>query len=85
MATSTRAHSERVPAARKGEAAMDRLEARLNEAGLGEHVAAFRAERIAPDQLSEMTDADLRELGLVIASASGRPSPGWTLRPIRRV
>jgi class 3 adenylate cyclase/predicted ATPase len=45
---------------------MDRLEAWLNEAGLGKHVAAFRAERIAPDQLSEMTDADLRELGLVL-------------------
>ena len=42
------------------------LEAWLNEAGLGEHVAGFSAERITLNQLAELTDAELRELGLAL-------------------
>lgn len=42
------------------------LEGWLHEAGLGRHAAAFRAERIAPGQLTALTDAELRELGLTL-------------------
>jgi class 3 adenylate cyclase/predicted ATPase len=51
------------PASRKGDSAV-LLEAWLHEAGLGDHAAAFRAQRIAPQQVSALTDAELRELGL---------------------
>lgn len=45
---------------------MDSLDAWLHEAGLSKYASAFRAERIAPDQLRELTDTELRELGLSI-------------------
>jgi class 3 adenylate cyclase/predicted ATPase len=38
----------------------------LRTVGLGERVAAFQAHGIAADQLHELTDDDLRELGLTI-------------------
>src|SRR6476646_11089374 len=42
------------------------LEAWLSSIGLAERLDAFRAQRITPDQLPELTDDDLRELGLTI-------------------
>jgi class 3 adenylate cyclase len=63
MATPTKAYTERAPASRNGEAATGCIEAWLHEAGLGHHVVAFRAQRIAPQQVFALTDAELRELG----------------------
>jgi class 3 adenylate cyclase/predicted ATPase len=42
------------------------LEAWLHSIGLGEHAPAFAANRITEDQIHELTEADLRELGLTI-------------------
>ena len=36
----------------------------LEELGLGEYVAAFQAERVAVENLPELTDADLKDIGL---------------------
>ena len=38
----------------------------LNSIGLADHIPAYRDNRITADQLRELTDADLRELGLTI-------------------
>jgi hypothetical protein len=38
----------------------------LSSIGLAERVEAFRAHRITADQLSDLTEDDLRELGLTI-------------------
>jgi class 3 adenylate cyclase/predicted ATPase len=78
MIAPTKAHPEHAPTAC--------LEAWLHEAGLGDHAAAFRAERIAPNQLSGLTDAELRELGLPLgdrirfrlALARADPAPNPT-------
>ena len=42
------------------------MEEWLSSIGLKERVSAFRAQGISSDQLGELTDADLRELGLTI-------------------
>ena len=42
------------------------MEEWLRSIGLGERIAAFRAQAIAADDLPALTDADLRELGLTI-------------------
>ncbi len=59
------------------------MEEWLRTIGLGDRIAAFRAHGIAADQLADLTEDDLRELGLTIGerkrfrraleSASGRP------------
>ncbi|WFU61263.1 SAM domain-containing protein [Bradyrhizobium brasilense] len=36
----------------------------LNAVGLAEYIAAFEANHIDLDQLGELTDADLREIGV---------------------
>ena len=38
----------------------------LTAIGLAERIGAFRAHQITPDQLADLTDDDLRELGLTI-------------------
>jgi class 3 adenylate cyclase len=61
----------------------------LSSIGLTERVAAFRAQGISSDQLDELTDDDLRELGLTIgerkrfrhAVAALRPSAPDDLPP----
>lgn len=45
---------------------MDPIETWLQAAGLAEHAPAFVAERITLDDLSSLTDSDLRELGLAM-------------------
>lgn len=45
---------------------MDELEAWLRAAGLADHVAAFRAHRVALTQLRALTNANLREIGLPV-------------------
>lgn len=45
---------------------MDVVATWLHAVGLGEHAAAFAHQRIQPDQLRSLSDADLRELGLPI-------------------
>ena len=45
---------------------MDVVATWLHAVGLGEHAAAFAQQRIQPDQLRALSDADLRELGLPI-------------------
>jgi class 3 adenylate cyclase/DNA-binding transcriptional ArsR family regulator len=42
------------------------MEEWLNSIGLADYIPAFRDNRITADQLRELTDADLRELGLTI-------------------
>jgi hypothetical protein len=44
----------------------------LNAVGLAEYIAAFEANHIDLDQLSELTDADLKDIG-VIANGMVRP------------
>ena len=45
---------------------MDLIEDWLRSIGLGEHIEAFKAERVEADHLPDLTDDDLRELGLTI-------------------
>ena len=68
---------------------MARLEDWLHEIGLGEHAAAFAAQHIDFDTVSDLNDADFKELGLSIghrkllrralqalqAAAQGSPAP----------
>lgn len=64
----------------------DEVEAFLERIGLAEHAAAFAAARIGLDLLPELSDADLRDLGLplgdrkrllreIAALREGRPPP----------
>jgi hypothetical protein len=52
----------------------------LAEQGLGHHAETFAQNGIAADILRELTDADLKELGLNLGTASGcsRRSRRWT-------
>ncbi len=52
--------------ARIGEAKGHAMEQWLTSIGLGARVAAFRAHGIAADQLDDLTEEDLREIGLTI-------------------
>lgn len=47
-------------------AGVDRVEDWLKSIGLGHCIAAFRAERIEREQLADLTEDDLKELGLTI-------------------
>src|SRR4029077_2335636 len=57
------------------------VEAWLSSIGLAERAAALRADRLTPDQLPELTDDDLRELGLPIGERKRFRRAVAALRP----
>ena len=57
------------------------VEAWLSSIGLAERLDAFRAQGITADQLSELTDDDLRELGLTIGERKRFRRAAAALRP----
>ncbi len=57
------------------------MEAWLSSIGLAERLDAFRAQGITADQLSELTDDDLRELGLTIGERMRFRRAAAALRP----
>ena len=57
------------------------MEAWLSSIGLAERLDAFRAQGITADQLAELTDDDLRELGLTIGERKRFRRAAAALRP----